>query len=164
MATKRSVVDYRRKREQKTNYHQRRRQLSSTKPRLDIRRYANSIMMQIIAFEPKGDKVLCAYTSTKLKKEYGWSGHTGNICAAYLTGLAIAKNSEAKDVHADFGFQRSVKGSTIYAAIKGAIDGGIQVVCDKKMFPKQEQLDGKFLKRGNDIIAKIKEQIMDAKK
>lgn len=154
MATKNYTVMKRRKREGKTNYKKRIKLVSSRKPRLAVRRYSNKILVQIIEFSPKGDKVTFSFDSRKLKK-LGWTGHTGNIPAAYLTGLYVGKKSGVSEAVVDFGVQHSVVGSSLYAAIKGAIDGGIKLSCDEKMFPKEDRLFGKHNKT-EEIVKKIK--------
>jgi large subunit ribosomal protein L18 len=158
MASKKYTVQYRRKREGKTNYKRRIKLLSSHKPRLVIRKYSNLIALQIIEFSPKGDKIVCAYDSKKLK-ELGWEGHTGNIPAAYLSGLYLAKNCDVKEVIVDFGEQHSVKGSALYAVVKGAIDGGVQINCSEKMFPSEDRIQGQHTKT-KDLFSKIKPKIV----
>tara|TARA_Y100000310_G_C20600576_1_gene772797 strand:- start:265 stop:759 length:495 start_codon:yes stop_codon:yes gene_type:complete len=162
MATKRYTVPQRRKREGKTNYRKRMKLLGSRKPRLVVRRYSQKILLQVVEFSPVGDKVVCAYNSNSLKK-LGWQGHTGNIPAAYLTGLYLAKHCEVPEAIVDFGEQHSVKGSAIYAAVKGAIDGGLKVNCSKEMFPSEDRISGKHTKN-KEIFSQIKPKIEGEKK
>lgn len=161
MATKKYTVPYRRKREEKTNYRTRIKLLGSRKPRLLVRRYSNKILLQVIEFSPKGDRVLCSYDS-KLLKKVGWTGHTGNIPAAYLSGFYLAKKSRIKEAVPDIGLHRSIKGTSIYAAIKGAIDGGMKVSCDPDMFPSKERIEGKHTK-SKDQFTSVKSTIAGEK-
>ena len=86
-------VNYRRKREGKTNYKKRLKLLLSKKPRLVIRRSLNNISLQIIEYQTNGDKIIVGTNSSELKK-MGWTANTGNIPAAYLTGLLLAKKAK----------------------------------------------------------------------
>src|SRR3989338_11379094 len=79
-------MQFRRRREKKTDYVQRLALLKSGKPRLVVRRAGNNFRVQIIDFTPEGDKTLVEVASSMLKK-YGWKGHCGSMPAAYLTGL-----------------------------------------------------------------------------
>ena len=56
----------------------------------------------------------------------------------------------------DLGLQRSVKGSRIYAALKGVVDAGININCNKKVFPNEERIKGLHTKR-KDIEKKFEE-------
>ena len=162
MATKRYTVEKRRKREGRTNYRGRIKLLASRKPRLVIRRHSKSILMQVVEFSPRGDKVVCSANSLLLKK-LGWQGHTGNIPAAYLTGLYLAKKCGVSEAVVDFGEQHSVKGSSLYAAVKGAIDGGLKINCGEEMFPSPERISGKHTKN-KEIFSRIKPKIEGEKK
>lgn len=161
MATKKYTVPQRRKREEKTNYRRRLKLLSSQKPRLIVRRYSKMILLQVVDFSPKGDKVICAFNSTQLNK-LGWTGNTGNIPAAYLTGLQLAKNCSTKEVVVDIGAQHSVKGNVIYAAIKGALDGGLEFNCSEEMFPSEERISGQHTKT-KELFSQIKPKIVGGK-
>jgi len=148
MATRRKlIIPYRRKRIGKTNYQLRLKLLLSRKPRLVIRKTNTKIIAQIIQYTPDGDKVIVATDSSRLKNQ-GWPYSCKNIPAAYLLGYMIAnKAAKAKITEAilDLGMQRSIKGSRVYAVIKGALDGGLTIPCNESVFPKQERLDGKHI-------------------
>ncbi len=138
------TVKVRRRRTGKTNYNKRISYIKSYKPRLVVRRSNNNIQCQIIEAKEKGDKVLYSSSSHQLKK-IGWNAHTGNIPSAYLTGLLLGKKSKAKIKEAiiDFGLQPSIKGSRLYALIKGAIDGGLNINCSDKLFPRDDIIKGR---------------------
>lgn len=141
---KKYTVMIKRKREGKTDYRKRIKYLKSDKPRLVVRPAVNSLTMQIVSFNPSGDKVMLTITSRDLKK-IGWDYNTGNIPSSYLTGLLIAKKSKVKDVISDFGLYNPVKGSRLYAAIKGAVDGGLNVPHSPDVFPSEDAITGKII-------------------
>lgn len=143
---KRIVMQYRRKREGRTDYKSRLVLLKSGMPRLVIRASNKSIQAQLVRYEPDGDKVLATARATDLVK-HGWKGNTGNTPAAYLTGLLLArrlKNVEG-DVIVDIGLQKHHKGGRIYAVAKGAIDGGLNVRVGEETLPADERVTGGHL-------------------
>jgi len=140
---KRTVM-YRRKRESKTNYKRRLALLKSRKIRLIIRKFNKNIITQLIEYHPEGDKVIASAYSNDLKK-YGWNLNKGNIPASYLVGLLLGKKAKGKEAVLDLGLQSPVKGGRLYAALKGAIDGGLKIDADNNIFPKEERVEGKHI-------------------
>jgi large subunit ribosomal protein L18 len=139
------TVPFKRKREGKTNYRKRLNYLKSGKPRIIIRRTLNNIIIQSANYDEKGDKILETTTSKELKK-FGWSLHTGNVPAAYLTGLLFAKKSKIKEGVIDLGLRKPTKGSRLSAAIKGISDGGIKINYSDKIMPDEKRLKGTHTK------------------
>ncbi len=86
-------VEYRRKRKGKTNYKKRLNLLLSNKPRLVIRKTLTNTIAQIVNYDENGDKTIISAKSSELTK-IGWKMNTGNIPAAYLTGMLLAKKSK----------------------------------------------------------------------
>ncbi len=159
MKNTRYAVQFRRKREGKTDYKKRTKLLLSNKPRIIIRKTIRRIIVQVAERGEKGDKIIITTDSNGLKK-HGWSQGL-NICTAYLTGyMAGAKaKGKIKDAIADLTGSPH-KGGRIYAALKGAIDAGISIRHDDSVFPKDERLKGAHLKEGtakgiSDTISKI---------
>ena len=145
--TRRRLVPHRRRREQKTDFRQRLALLSSPLPRLVIRRSLNNILCQIIRYEKAGDKVLLFAHSGELKT-FGWTTTTGNLSAAYLTGLLCstkAKKAGISSAVLDTGLARSTKGSRLYAALKGCVDGGLQVPHSEEILPSDDRIAGKHI-------------------
>ena len=62
-----------------------------------MRKTTNSLIAQIVEYHPEGDKVLVSACATELKK-FGWNAHTGNIPAAYLTGVLLGVRAKKKKV------------------------------------------------------------------
>jgi large subunit ribosomal protein L18 len=139
--------------------------LLSRKPRCVVRKSNTKLIAQIVKYSPKGDIVIASADSSQLKKQ-DWNFAFKSIPAAYLTGLMLAKNAlkkQVKEAILDIGLQRSKKGSRLYALLKGAVDGGLNIPCDVSIFPKQERLEGKhiltcFEKTKNNQFSKIKKQ------
>ena len=85
--------------------------------------------------------------SPELRK-FGWNANPGNMPAAYLAGLLIAqkaKKVKIEETILDIGLQKSVKGSRIYAALKGALDGGLKIHCSEDNFPNNDRITGKHI-------------------
>jgi len=138
------IVQFRRKRERKTNYKKRISLLTSGKPRIVIRKSICNINIQIIEYKPEGDSVLTSANSKELVK-LGYSLNRGNIPSAYLTGLLLgqkAKKKGVKEAIVDAGLNAHIKGSKIYAALKGIVDSGLKVPCSKDIFPSEERISG----------------------
>lgn len=139
------VVPYRRKRQGKTNYKKRLALLLSNKHRIVVRRSLNNTQLQIIKYEPAGDKIIVSASTQELKKQ-GWAKHTGNIPAAYLCGLLLAKKAkDIKEAILDIGLNNPIKGSRIYAALKGMHDGGLNIPLSEAVFPKEDRINGSHI-------------------
>ncbi|MEA3379063.1 MAG: 50S ribosomal protein L18 [Nanoarchaeota archaeon] len=162
---KTTLVKHRRKREGKTDYKKRLKLLSSNKPRLVIRKSLKNINVQIIEYEPKGDLVrISAHTRELIR--YGWRGYRRNLPAAYLVGLLCglkAKKSKIKEAVLDIGLYASVKGSVLYAALKGVVDAGIKVPHDKGILPPEDRLMGLHTKepeKSKKNFLEVKEKLL----
>ena len=143
---KKTVVPHRRRRELKTDYHKRFRLLKSGKPRIVVRKSVKNITCQVVEYQTTGDKTLFSADSKELKK-FGWNVGAGNIPAAYLTGLLCGTRAKgkAKEAVLDSGLRRSTKGSRIYAALKGAVDGGLDVPHSEDILPNEDRLKGQHV-------------------
>jgi large subunit ribosomal protein L18 len=156
MQKQKKFIMYRRKREGRTNYKKRLKLLISGSPRLVIRRTNKNIIVQVVNYSDKGDAVVVTANSSELKK-YGWNHATGNLPAAYLTGLLIAKKALSKKADkaiVDLGLQTPSAGSRMYAAVKGAVDGGMTIPCSEEVFPKEDRLKGAHIDayRKSDLV------------
>ena len=161
MNKKPKVVALRRTREGKTNYKKRLKLLLAGKPRLVIRPTLKNIIVQLVGFEPKGDKILVGVHSAQLSK-YGWKAGAGNIPAAYLSGYLLGLKSQKlgiKEAVLDMGWKISSKGNKIYACLKGALDGGLKINHDQEVLPSEERLKGKHI---NEELASAVESIKKA--
>jgi large subunit ribosomal protein L18 len=158
MAKKIFTVEFRRKREGKTNYYKRIRLLSSQKPRLVVRKALKNIIVQLVEYNEKGDRVIASAHSRELIN-YGWNLNRGNMSAAYLTGLLLGLKAKSilKEPEAilDLGLQESVKGSRLYAALKGALDAGLKIPHSEEILPDEERISGKHI---TEYMLKLKKE------
>ncbi len=156
------AVQFRRKRKKVTNYRKRLKLIVSGRYRLVVRKSLKYIIAQIVEYNAEGDKVAASANSKELKK-YGWLYSCGNICAAYLTGFLMGKKLKkikVDDAVLDMGLNSSVKGSRVYALLKGVIDSGVNLPASQEIFPSQERISGKHIAdyakqlKGNDAAYK----------
>lgn len=151
------TVQLRRKRERKTNYKRRIALLVSGKPRLVIRKSLYNINIQIIEYKPEGDNVVLSANSKELVK-FGYTLNKGNIPSAYLTGLLLGQKAKKKSIREailDIGLNTHVKGSRIYAALKGIVDSGLKVPCSEDVFPPEERINGTHI---SEYVEKLKKE------
>jgi large subunit ribosomal protein L18 len=125
----RYTVPMRRRREARTDYHQRLRLLKSGKPRLVARKSNRHVRAQLVTTSAEGDRTVAAAHSADLR-EYGWEAPTGNMPAAYLTGLLAglrALEAGLGEAVLDIGLNSPTPGSKVFAVQEGAIDAGLEI-------------------------------------
>lgn len=150
----RDRVARRRRREGKTDYKRRTNLLKSGLPRAVVRRSQRNIRIQLVEFDPKGDKVLASAEGFELKK-HGWEGPASNTPAAYLTGYLVgqrAVNAGVERAVLDIGISTPIKGSRFFASLKGMLDAGMDIPHSEEVLPSEERI------RGEHIDEKIKNQ------
>ena len=168
---KRYQVQYRRRREGKTNYRNRKKltfqpknKYNTPKYRLVVRITNKDVICQIVYSRIVGDMVVCAAYSHELPR-YGVKVGLTNYAAAYATGLLLARRllqklqldtlyEGCKEVNGDeyiieaaekgprpfrcyldIGLVRTSTGARVFGAMKGAIDGGLNIPYRSKRFP-----------------------------
>ncbi|MFH1521610.1 MAG: 50S ribosomal protein L18 [archaeon] len=151
----------RRRRENKTDYKARRILLTSGIPRIVVRRTNKYFILQAVTSDEAQDKVIATVTSKELLKN-GWDAKAGgslkSIPAGYLTGLLMAKKLGKGKFIMDLGMARTLKGSRVFAVIKGLIDGSLDIPANESVFPSEERLNGEHLKDDvKNMISKVKE-------
>src|SRR3989344_4473905 len=135
----------RRRKESRTDYRARLGMLKSNKPRLVIRKSNQYIIAQVVETNIAQDKVIVGLTSKVLLSK-GWSesgkGSLKSLAASYLTGYILGNlaKTKVKEVIVDFGLNRNIHKSRLYAVVKGAIDGGLKVLADNEALPSLEQI------------------------
>ncbi|XP_014213865.1 60S ribosomal protein L5 [Copidosoma floridanum] len=137
---------------------------NTPKYRLIVRRSNKNITCQIAYSRIEGDKIVAAAYSHELKR-YGITIGLTNYAAAYCTGLLLArrllkklgldqlypgttevtgdeftveeldKGPSAFKCYLDTGLMRTTTGSRVFAAMKGAVDGGLNIPHSVKRFP-----------------------------
>ncbi len=111
-----------------TNYNKRVALLKGNTMRVIVRRTNKSVLMQVAEYAPAGDRIVASVNSKELAP-IGWNPKC-NIPTAYLTGLMLARKAKslgAKQFVLDIGIYKPVKSSVIFAAAKGAADGGMKL-------------------------------------
>lgn len=150
---KKPVIRYRRKRSGKTDYKQRLALLLSKQTRLVVRKTNSRLIAQFIQYFPTGDKVLVSVDSSKLKKDHNWEYSLKNIPAAYLLGIIAGKQAISKKINSavlDLGRQSSIKGSKLYAVLKGAKDAGVNIPAGDTVYPKEDRLKGEHISKWSE--------------
>lgn len=141
------TVPHRRKDQGKTDYRTRLDLLKSRKKRLIVRVSLKSMVAQIADYDAKGDKIVLTVHSRQLKK-LGWDFACNNTPGAYLTGYLLGRKALDKGVKEavlDIGLQQSVKGSRIYAVLKGALDAGVKIPHSEEVLPTEDRIRGKHI-------------------
>lgn len=140
-------VPMRRRREVRTDYHQRLRLLKSGKPRLVARKSNNQTTAQLVATGPQGDETIASATSADLA-EYGWEAPTGNLPAAYLTGYLAgtrAVDAGAEQAVLDIGLNTATPGNKVFAVQEGAIDAGLDIPHNEDVFADWQRTRGEHI-------------------
>ena len=150
-------VPFRRRREGKTNYRSRRALVLSRTPRLVVRLTLKHTILQITEAQAIGDKIIVSTHSRELAKTYGWKSSSGNVPAAYLSGLLCGFKAMAKGikkVFLDIGLHIPTKGSRIFAALKGVLDAGLEVPHSEDILPDESRIRGEHIAEyGNQLFS-----------
>jgi len=94
-----------------------------------------------------GDETLVSAHSKELEK-MGWKAGTKNTAAAYLTGYLCAKKALSKGIEyavLDIGLKSSIRGSKIFAVLKGAADAGLNVPHGESILPDESRIKGEHI-------------------
>lgn len=147
-------VPMRRRREVRTDYHQRLRLLKSGKPRLVARVSNKHVRAQLITPGPDGDETHAAASSMDLQS-YGWKAPTGNLPSAYLTGYLAgirAQQAGIGEAVLDIGLNTATPGNKVFAVQEGAIDAGVEI-------PHNESVLADWSRNRGEHIAEYAEQL-----
>lgn len=166
----RYFVPFRRRREGKTDYYQRTRLVVAEVPRMVVRKTNRHIIIQLVTAEMEGDKTLVAANSAELEK-YGYKGSTSNTPAAYLTGMlfaAKAKKARYDRAILDIGLNRATPGARVFAALKGAVEAGLEIPHGEEILPSDERVRGAHIaaynKEAGDIVGVVEQVAAAIKK
>jgi len=172
---KRYQVQYRRRRDGKTDYYARKRlvtqdknKYNTPKYRLVVRFTNKDIITQIAYSTLEGDRIVASAYSHELPK-YGVKVGLTNYASAYATGLLLARrvltklnladayagqaNPDGAEFHVeaqlegprpfraflDTGLKRTSTGARIFGALKGAVDGGLDIPHSERRFPGYDE-------------------------
>ena len=147
-------VPFRRRREGRTDYRRRLRLLRAELPRAVVRKTNTGVVVQVCRYSERGDEIVASAVARELKK-LGWTGATGNVPAAYLTGFLAGKRAAAKGVTSavlDLGRQPPTKGGRLFAVLKGLLDAGVQIPHDAGVLPPEDRIKGAHI---GDEVAKL---------
>ncbi len=166
----RFFVAFRRRREGRTDYYQRTKLVVADAPRMVVRRTNRHIIVQLVNAEMDGDKTIVSANSAELEK-YGYTGATANTPAAYLTGMlfaAKAKKAGQNRAILDIGLNRATPGARVFAALKGAVDAGLEIPYGEEIIPSEERLKGEHIaaynKKAGDIVKNVEQVAAAIKK
>ncbi|HLA46722.1 MAG TPA: 50S ribosomal protein L18 [Thermoplasmata archaeon] len=137
-------VPFRRRREGRTDYRRRLNLLRSGIARAVVRKTNMSMVVQVVEYTEGGDRVVASAVGRDLKK-LGWTASTGNVPAAYLTGLLAGRRAVAKGVTAgilDMGRHIPTKGGRVFAVLKGLVDAGVSIPHDASILPPENRITG----------------------
>jgi large subunit ribosomal protein L18 len=164
----RYFVPFRRRREGKTDYYTRSKMVVADSPRMVVRKTNRHIIIQLVMAEMDGDRTLIAANSSELVK-YGYKGSTSSTPAAYLTGMLFAVkalNADQESAVLDIGLNRATHGARVFAALKGAVEAGLDVPHGEEILPDDARAKGAHIAahapdRAKDLVASV-EQVVDA--
>ena len=140
-------VPMRRRREVRTDYHQRLRLLKSGKSRLVARTSNRHATAQFVVPGAQGDETLASAHSSDLA-EVGWEAPTGNLPAAYLTGLLAgvrAVEAGLEEAVLDIGLNSATPGNKVFAIQEGAIDAGLEIPHNDSVLAEWERTRGEHI-------------------
>jgi large subunit ribosomal protein L18 len=141
-------VPFRRRREGRTDYKRRVALLKSRQPRVVVRRSLTNVRVQVIGYDPTGDKVLASADGRELAG-LGLQGTSGkSIPAAYLTGVLAGKRAKEAGITEavlDLGRHEPTSGNRVFAALKGIVDAGVEVPHDEDVLPDEDRVKGEHI-------------------
>ena len=144
----RTPTVFKRKRLGLTDYRKRYRLVKSDIPRLVVRPSGKGGTVQLVRFDPSGDRVLKTVTPSNLVKE-GLSLKRNNTSVFYLMGFSMGKYAVSAGIDQailDTGRHVLSKGGKITATIKGFVDAGGNLPHDESILPDDGRIQGKHLK------------------
>jgi len=157
-------VEFRRRRQGKTDFRLRKRLIASGKPRAVVRCSNRNTIVQLVEFHLDGDRILTTATTRELAK-FGWRHATGNTPSAYLAGYLAGKRALEKGIESavlDIGLRAPKRGSKVFAALKGMLDAGLELPHDDSVLPAEERIQGAHIgeelpRTLETVMSKIKE-------
>lgn len=139
-------VPLRRRREGATDYKRRLALLKSGEHRVVVRTTNTNVIVQFVEYDEKGDKIVAQAQARELK-ELGYAAAANNTPSAYLTGRLAAKRAKEAGIESgvlDLGRASPHKGGVIFGALKGVVDGGVEVP-HGEVLPEESRWRGEHL-------------------
>ena len=137
-------VAFRRRREGKTDYSARFKLADFDKSRLVVRISNANVIVQIININNIGDETIVSAHSNELAK-MGWLAGKKNTSAVYLTAYLCGKKALSKGITKavlDIGLKSPIKGAKVFAALKGAVDAGLEIPHGESVLPDENRING----------------------
>lgn len=159
----RHFVPFRRRRDGQTDYQARTRLVLSEDPRMVVRVTNRQVIIQLVEAGMEGDRTLVAAYSPELR-EYGYTGSTANTPAAYLTGMLFARKAAAGGYTRavlDIGLHRATTGARVFAALRGAVEAGMEIPHGESILPDDDRVTGAHIAahdpdRAGDLVENVK--------
>ena len=123
---------FRRRREGTTDYRKRLALLKSGQLRAVVRVTNRQVLVQLTRFAKQGDEVVAAVSSQQ------------------LAGLLAARNAQAageSQAVLDIGRVTPTSGGRVFAALKGLVDGGLEVPHSESLYPGEERIRGEHISK-----------------
>jgi large subunit ribosomal protein L18 len=158
-------MQFRRRREGRTDYRQRLKLLKSGKVRAVVRKSLSGTQVQLVEYTEEGDRVLTQASYADLRK-MGWEHSLKDTTASYLVGLLAgvrAKKLSVEEAVLDIGLQEPKKGTRVFAALKGLLDAGLVIPHGDEVIPSGERIEGghKGVEGFKGSFDKIRSTIME---
>lgn len=141
-------VPFRRRRTGKTDYRKRKIMILSKVPRFVVRCSLKHTTVQIIDAHSIGDRTLISTSSQEIVKEFGWKAYCRNLPMAYLVGFFVGHKALAQGITQtvlDIGLKKASKGGRVFAALKGAVDAGLNMQHNEKILPSTSRIKGEHI-------------------
>ncbi len=162
-------LKFKRRRHAETDYRRRLKLLKSGKPRAVVRITNTQVICQLVEYEIEGDRVVTEVTGRTLVDSFGWPSDASrkSVPACYLTGMALAKRATASgydEAVLDIGLAASTRGNRVFSALKGMIDGGLEIPYGEDVLPSEERIRGEHIDDGlAAVVESTRSAIEEAK-
>ncbi len=148
-------LKFKRRRSAETDYRRRLKLLRAGQPRAVVRVTNRQVICQLVGFEVDGDRVITEVSGKTLIDKYGWPSDVSrkSVPACYLAGFALAKKAAAAGIDSailDIGLAASTRGNRAFSALKGMLDGGMELPHGESILPDEGRINGAHI---NDSLA-----------
>ncbi len=138
---------YARREHGQTDYRRRLKLLRGGEPRAVVRVTNTQTICQLAGYRPDGDAILAEASGSSLVKDHKWPKDASrkSVPASYLVGFALAKSAIAaghESAVLDIGLAASTRGNRVFAALKGMVDGGLDIPHGEGILPDDDRLAG----------------------
>lgn len=162
----RTPVILKRRKQGLTDYRRRYKMVKSGESRLVVRLSAKGITVQVVDYNPSGDKVRVSLNQGSLSKngiEVKGNSTPSAYLLGYMAGLKAKKLSIDRAI-LDIGRFQLTRGGRISAVAKGFVDAGCDLPHDESVFPTESRINGEHMKSkpGKKFIADSKKKMESA--